>query len=107
VEDKSTPPDDARVATVRDAIRQKLFTLQACERPFHVRVNVTVSQVGAGRLQVNLRSVIYKNSGEMVGDIPSKLSAEHTAPEDRAAKEAEILKQGGESVALLFGEHFR
>ncbi len=106
VDDTSVPPDPARGAAVRDATRQMLAARGACSPKYKMHINVTVEQKGTGRLEVRLRTVIYRTGGEMAADIPTKLSAEHTAPEDRAAKEAELLKNGGESVALLYIEHF-
>ncbi len=107
VEDHSVPPADFRATLVRDAMRQKLAAVQACERPYRVRVNIVVAQVGDGRLRAELRAVIYRKTGEMVGDLPTKLSSEHAVPEERATKEAELLKAGGDSTALLFAEHFK
>ncbi len=107
VEDRSTPPSDARVRIVRATLRQKLAALAVCSRPYRIHVNVTVDQVAAGRLRARFLAVVYRNGGEMIGEIPTTLSAEPPVPEDRASREAELLKSGAESTALLFVEHFR
>ncbi len=107
VEDHSVPPDPVRVTVARQTTRQKLAALGACTRPYHLRVNLTVDQVGEGRLRVKIRAVVYRRTGEVVADIPTTLSAEHAIPEERASKEAELLRSGAESTALLFADHFR
>jgi hypothetical protein len=94
------------VTLIRDTLRQKLAALSLCSRPYHLHMIVTVEQVGTGRLNVVLRAVVYRNSGEVAADIPTKLSANHAAPEDREEKEAELLRSGAEATAALFGEHF-
>ena len=107
VEDHSVPPSDARVTVVREATRQHLATLAACSRPYRLHVNVKVEQVGAGRLRVRLRAVVYRVAGEMVADIPTTLSADHADSEQRVSAEEDLLRSGAERTALLFAEHFR
>jgi hypothetical protein len=107
VEDHTVPPSDAHVTVVRETMRQKLTELGVCSRPYRLRVDVTLDQVGAGPLRARLRAVVYRKAGEVAGDIPTTLSAEHAAPEDRTSSEADLLRSGADRMAKVFSDNFR
>ena len=106
VEDHNQTPTGVSAQLVRDAMRQKLAALAACDRPYRIHVDLTVEAVGSDGLRARLRLIIYGNHGSLAGEIPTALSLNHWAPADVASRDA-LLREGSAQAAELFSRNFQ
>jgi hypothetical protein len=105
IDDHTSPANDGHARLVRDTMRQKLAALGGCARPYRVHVDMTLEQLGADGLRVSLRLIIYGKSGALAGEIPTKVSINHSLPGDVTSHQA-LLRAGAEQAAQVFAQNF-